>query len=273
MRERPSRLVLLGHPVAHSLSPALQNAALRSAGIPLQYEAIDVDGEHLAPLLSSLESQRAAGNVTVPHKESIARLCGECTPLVQRVGAANVFWVGSEGKLTCDNTDVAGFDHLVRGTLATSPARESVALLGAGGAASAALAAIEKWGEGGCEVALYNRNRVRAESLAERFPVVKRVTETVRDALRRASIVVNATSVGLYSDAHPAPLDEIDPCATVVDLVYRPGQTAWVREALSRGMKASDGLPMLVEQGALAFERWFGITAPRAVMRLAVTGT
>ncbi|MFN2398695.1 MAG: shikimate dehydrogenase [Gemmatimonadaceae bacterium] len=273
MRECPSRLVLLGHPVAHSLSPALQNAALRTAGIPLEYEVIDVDGEHLGPLLMSLKSQRAAGNVTVPHKETITRLCGECTPLVHRVGAANVFWVAGDGTLTCDNTDVAGFDHLVRAALAAIPTGERVVLLGAGGAASAALAAIEKWSEGDCEVALYNRHPARAERLAERFPVVKHVAETVTEALRRASIVVNATPVGLYSDEHPAPLDEIDPGATVVDLVYRPGQTAWVREALARGMRASDGLPMLLEQGALAFERWFGIPAPRDAMRLAVAAT
>jgi shikimate dehydrogenase len=265
---RPSRLVLLGHPVGHSLSPQFQNAALRSAGIPVVYEALDVPPERLPRVVGELAEACAGGNVTIPHKEAVAALCGRCTSLADRVGAVNTFWVDEGGVLVGDNTDVGGVEWLVRRTVGELPRAQRIALLGAGGAAAAALAAIEAWP--GCEVTLYNRSATRAARLAARFPVVTRTTQSADDAVREAAIVINATAAGLEGDEHPVSVQALSPGAVVIDLVYRRGQTSWVRAARSRGLRASDGLPMLVEQGALAFERWFGIEAPRAVMWEAV---
>jgi shikimate dehydrogenase len=142
VRRLPGRLLLLGHPVAHSLSPRFQNAALRAAGIPLVYEALDVAPPDLPDLLRSLGQIGAAGNVTVPHKASVAAHCDELTPVAERAGAVNTFWF-ERGRLFGDNTDVAGFDAAadeLRGDSRQSPTAD-VGLLGAGGAAAAASAA------------------------------------------------------------------------------------------------------------------------------------
>jgi shikimate dehydrogenase len=152
--------------------------------------------------------------------------------------------------------------------LGTTPRACRVALLGAGGAAAAVLAAVEQWD--GAEVVLYNRTRERAERMASRFPVVARVADTPDDAVRGAAVVVNATSIGLSGGALPIPVEALDDGSVVLDLVYRRGGTPWVRAACARGLRAQVGLAMLLEQGALAFERWFGVDAPRTIMRDAV---
>jgi len=266
----PSRLVLLGHPVAHSLSPTFQNAALRSLGSPLVYEALDVPPGAFADVFRALGSRGAAGNVTVPHKTSAAELCDRLTPLAERVGAVNTFWVEA-GAVVGDNTDVHGFDAAVRELLGRGPANMRVALIGAGGAAAAVLAAADRWP--GCVVSVWNRTGARARALAERFTGVAHAEEFLAGAIRQADLVVNATSVGL--DGHGIPVNPalLRRRAAVMDLVYRPGETPWVRLARARGMRASDGLPMLVEQGALAFERWFGIAPDRSAMWEAVRQT
>ena len=169
MTVRPRRLVLLGHPVAHSLSPRFQNAALRSAKIPVLYEALDVLPDELDGTLDALKAERSGGNVTIPHKMRAAARCGRLTPVAERTGAVNTFFVDDDGVLVGDNTDVGGFDKLVRDTLGAEPAGIRVALIGAGGGARAVLAAVERWRE--CTVALYNRSADRAAQLArDLFP-------------------------------------------------------------------------------------------------------
>ncbi|MFL5575441.1 MAG: shikimate dehydrogenase family protein [Gemmatimonadaceae bacterium] len=268
MSDLPGRLVLLGHPVAHSLSPAFQNAALRGAGSPLRYEALDVPPEALAATWALLRGERAAGNVTIPHKEAVARLCDRLTPLALRVGAVNTFWC--EGEIAVgDNTDVGGFDAAVRELLGDALAGRRVAVIGAGGSAAAVLAALERWP--GSAAAVWSRTAERAAALAARFAAVASAVERLADALRDADLVVNATPVGLRTDDVPVPLALLRRSAAVVDLVYRrDGPTPWVRQARARGLRATDGLPMLVEQGALAFERWLGRAPDRAAMWAAV---
>jgi len=260
----PGRLVLLGHPVAHSLSPTFQNAALRSAGVPLSYEALDVLPAALPDVLRALTAEGAAGNVTIPHKEAAARLSARLTPLARHVAAVNTFWVGPDGALVGDNTDVGGFDAAVRCLLGATPAGVRVALVGAGGAAAAVLAAVERWP--GCHAAVWNRTGERAEALAARFPAVASAEEFLADAIRGADLVVNATTIGLHSDDIPMNPALLRRTAAVVDLVYRAGETRWVRLARARGLRACDGLPMLIEQGALAFERWLGVAPDRDAM-------
>lgn len=260
----PGRLVLLGHPVSHSLSPAFQNAALRAAGIPLVYEALDVPPDALPGMLRSLIAERAAGNVTIPHKDAVYRACANRSAIAERAGAVNTFWVDSTGQLVGDNTDVAGIEAL---TDALGVARDSarVALLGSGGAASAVCAAVERWPS--VQVRVYSRTPSRSATLGARFPTLVQLADSVADALSGATLVINATPVGMRDEALPVEISDLPRDAHVMDLVYRPGETRWVRAARAAGHEALDGIGMLLHQGAVAFERWFGRTPDVAVMR------
>jgi shikimate dehydrogenase len=262
-RPLPGRLVLLGHPVAHSRSPLFQNAALRSAGIPLVYETLDVAPHDLPHTVAALRETNASGNVTIPHKEAFAALCVRRTAIAERCAAVNTFWHDG-GELVGDNTDVGGVDAIALALLGSARSSASVALIGAGGSAAAVLAAAERWGA--ARVRLYNRNMDRAIALAERFSAVTTVAHSLEDALADATLVVNATPVGLRDDEHPVPVSSLPPAAAVFDLAYRAGETAWVRAARDAGHRAADGEGMLVEQGALSFERWFGEQPDRAAM-------
>ena len=275
---RPARLVLLGSPVAHSLSPAFQNAALDAAAIALRYEAIDVAPAALDATLASLAFEGAAGNVTVPHKIAVHDRCSVLTAIAKRAGAVNTFWF-AEGTLHGDNTDVGGFRAAVDELRADEPLPSRVILLGAGGAAAAVCAAAEAWGADAVHVAA--RSRGAAHRLAARFPGFVQIVEpsgallegrTARRAPPGAPLVVNATPLGLDDDdALPIEIGGLPAGALVLDLVYSRGETRFVREARQRGHRAADGLMMLLEQGALAFERWFGRAPSREVMRAAVT--
>lgn len=273
----PARLVLLGHPVAHSLSPAMQGAALRAAGLPGRYEALDVPPDRLADLLPRLGDEGAGGNVTIPHKEAVARAAGRLTPEARRVGAVNTFWHES-GVLVGHNTDLGG----ARAAMVAlwSPAMEvrPVLVLGAGGSAAALLVALAERRHGGVRVVA--RTPARAERLAERVGVNVAVVPAeahtasvagVRRALvEEAGLVINATPIGQRDSADPVPPSWLAPDAAALDLVYAPGGTAWVRACRSVGRRAEDGRRMLVEQGALAFTAWFGVEADRDAMWAAV---
>lgn len=265
----PERLVLLGHPLGHSLSPLIQNAALRAAGMSLVYEPLDVPRSVLNETLESLRRTRAAGNVTVPYKETLRSACDRLTDTATAVGAINTFWTAVDGALVGDNTDVGGFQAAVRDLLGDegiSGGGEglSVALIGAGGAAAAVLHAMEGWPN--TRVVLYSRTQRRAEELVQRFKVPARVVRSVEAAVEAATLIVNATPVGLRDDTVPVPVEALPRGSAVLDLAYRLNETAFVRDARARGHRAKDGLPMLVEQGALAFERWFGVAPNRGAM-------
>jgi shikimate dehydrogenase len=245
----------------------MQNAALRAAALPTRYELLDVSSDRLAQTLAELTAQGAGGNVTIPHKAAVAAMCVRRTPLAERTGAVNTFW--TEGAdLVGDNTDVAGFDDAVRELLGALPSGIPVGVLGAGGAAAGVLAAIERWG--GCSAIVYNRSMQRARTLVARFPSIARVADEPAQAAAGAGLVVNATSVGLADDAMPIPVERLPHGVPLLDLVYRSGETALVRAARARGHRALGGLPMLVGQGAAAFERWFGFAPDRSVMWEAV---
>jgi shikimate dehydrogenase len=260
----PGRLVLLGHPVRHSLSPRFQNAALRAAGIPLTYEALDVPPHTLTDVMRQLVAARAAGNVTVPHKATVAAECDRHTGTATRTGAVNTFWCEGR-KLVGDNTDVAGFRALAVSVLGREPEGAVVGLLGAGGGAAAVCAVAERWT--GARIVVHARGNERATALAERFPKLVTLAESPADAVRNATIVVNATPVGLSDDSFPMAVSELPRDAAVMDLAYRAGQTPWVLAALAAGHRAADGLEMLIAQGAEAFERWFGQAPDRDAMR------
>lgn len=242
----------------------MQNAALSAAGIPVKYSAEDTATGELRSALEALAKECAAGNITIPHKEVACLLMDRVTPLASRIGAINTFFVEPDGALVGDNTDVAGFRELVASVAGGIPAGIRFAVIGAGGAAAAVLTAIERWD--GCAATVYARNAGRAAKLAARFSACARAESMTHGEPLDGDIVVNATPVGLNDDELPAPLSCLSPNATVLDLVCRAGDTAWVHAARDGGHIASGGLPMLVAQGAAAFEIWFGMQPDREAM-------
>jgi shikimate dehydrogenase len=245
----------------------MHNAALRAEGIPVEYEAIDVAPEALDETLRVLGALRGAGNVTLPHKTAVFERCAVLSPVADRVGAVNTFWF-EEGRLVGDNTDVGGFDAAVRRAFGMPRNGLKVAVLGAGGAAAGVLAAVERWP--GASAVIASRTIIRANDLASRFKRTTRVADTYEEAVRECDMVVNATPIGLRDDAVPIDPAQLPAHTLVYDLVYRRGSTPWVIRARARGLKADDGLRMLVEQGALAFLRWFGVEPDREAMWRAV---
>lgn len=264
----PGRLVLLGHPVGHSLSPVFQDAALAAAGIPLRYEAEDVPPASWPSALARFAAERAAGNVTVPHKRRMFEACVRRSAIAERVGAVNTFWCEADG-LVGDNTDVHGFRVAAEMLVADGWEGRAVALLGAGGAASAVCAAVEA---SGGRVVVHARSPEAAMALAARFPRTVRVAADLAAALVGARLLVNATPLGLHpGDALPLDVARLPASLAVLDLGYRrTGTTALVEAASARGLRAADGREMLLAQGALAFERWFGVAPDHAAMRAAL---
>ena len=277
---RPTRLVLLGTPVAQSLSPTFQNAALDIAGLPLRYEALETPPAALDGVLAQLALEGGAGNVTIPHKAAVHDRCSVLTPTAARAGAVNTFWF-RDGTLHGDNTDVGGFRAAVDELFAGDPLPSRLILLGAGGAAAAVCAAAEEWGAQSVDVVA--RSRGAAHRLAARFPRLVTIVDSAADLApgddrrrgRRpgtAPLVVNATPLGASDeDALPIDIALLPVGCAVLDLVYRRGETRFVREARTAGHRAADGLTMLLEQGALSFERWFGIVPDRQAMRRSVS--
>jgi shikimate dehydrogenase len=231
--------------------------------LPLLYETVDVSPERLDTTIDELIAVNAAGNVTIPYKERVAARCTQMSPLAARVGAVNTFWI-ENGTLVGDNTDVGGFVELLLATAPDVDRAQPVALLGAGGAAAAVLVALEQ--QAFADVRVHSRTAARTLALCHRFPA-SRAVETIDDALRGAALVVNATPAGLHGNATRVDLSLLDQHAAVLDLVVRRDETPLVHAARARGFRAADGLEMLLAQGALAFERWFGIVPDRAIMR------
>jgi shikimate dehydrogenase len=247
------------------LSPRFQNAALEGAGISCHYFALDVLPSDLAGAVATVRENALAGNVTIPHKTAFVPYCDVLTPLAERANAVNTFWIDDRKRLVGDNTDVPGFDALVRHVAGSVPNDARVALLGSGGAAAAVCTATERWP--GARVAVWGRSLASRYALAQRFAHVTPV-ESARAAVADADVVVNATPIGMAAGAGamPIPAHELRAGTIVIDLVYRHDETAFVRAARARGLRAGDGLVMLLEQGAVAFERWFGVSPDRASM-------
>lgn len=264
MNERwPGRLVLLGSPVTHSLSPRFQNAALVAAGIPLQYQALDVAPADLPEILTGLRAVHGAGNVTLPHKLAVASLCDVMTPDATRTRAVNAFRMRA-GRLEGHNTDVGGFNAACD-RLGVHRAGAVIWLVGAGGAARAVCAATAAWPD--ARVFLTSRRPgATAEVEAEFAHVVAGPPQS------GCELVVNATPIGIQgdTDVDPVPVARIPRDARVMDLVYGLGETAWVRRCRTSGLHAMDGLEMLLHQGALAFQYWFDQPADVEVMRQAL---
>ena len=266
-------LSLLGDPVNHSLSPITQNAAFQAAGVDGTYVALRCEQRDLAGFIQGISRAGGGGNVTLPHKERAAAVLDVASEAVKRTGACNTFW-GENGRVHGDNTDVEGFKRAAGLFLDGPPEGFRVLLLGAGGAARASLVALLD--EGVREVVILNRSTERARAVARRIggDRVRVADGTIPIEGEHFDLVLNATRLGLEEgDPLPFELSRLERAAAVIDLVYGPAGTPFVRAASGLGIRATDGGEMLVQQGAVAFERWWGLPAPLEAMREALEGT
>lgn len=261
---------LLGDPVEHSLSPVMQNAGFREAGVDGIYVALRSSADDVPALIRAVARAGGGGNVTIPHKKRAASAVEAPSAAVRRTDACNTFWA-EDGTVRGDNSDVEGFRRAAEDFLGRSPRGARVLLLGAGGAARAVLVAL--LGAGAEEVVILNRTVERARSVAERLDDGRLTVAASAREIRSEpfDLAVNATPLGLSAgDPLPLDLDRPGPTGAVMDLVYGEDATRLVREARRRGIAATDGGEMLVRQGAVSFERWWGRPAPVEAMRRAL---
>lgn len=258
---------VLGFPVGHSRSPAIQNAAFRELGLDWRYVKLPVPPERFEETVRALPGSGYRGaNVTVPHKLAALRLVDDASDAARSIGAANTL-IFDDGSARADNTDAGGF----LAALGESPAGLRALVLGAGGAARAVAWALRE--AGAAEVLVWNRTPERARELARDLAV-----ESVPEP-GSCDLLVNATTVGLSEafDQEAAirelGLASLDAPATVVDLVYGSHVTPVCAWAVAAGSRVVAGLEVLVRQGALSFELWTGREAPLEVMRAAARGT
>jgi shikimate dehydrogenase len=266
------RLAVIGHPVAHSRSPAMQNAALAALGLGEEwsYEAIDVAPEDFERQVLGMAGEGFAGaNVTVPHKQAALALADTPSELAREIGAANTL-VFSEGRIHAHNTDADGF----LAALPATPQGQRALVLGAGGAARAVIWALEREG---AEVEVWNRTAERAERLcAELGGTVVASPESGPAPVAEQSaydLIVNTSAVGLNGEDPFAELplarDGFATGQTVVDMVYGQTPSPLLGAAAAGGAEIVDGLEILVRQGALSLRIWTGQEPPLETMRAA----
>jgi shikimate dehydrogenase len=258
-----TRLGVLGWPVAHSRSPAIQNAALAAAGLKgWRYQLLPSPPELFSELVAALPGTGFIGaNVTIPHKRAALALATVPTARARAIGAANTLTFAAGGEVAADNTDAPA----LIASLPFAMAGRTALVLGAGGSARAAVWALID--AGAAEVRVWNRTRERARQLC------RDLGGLVAERARPADLLVNCTAVGLDGsspfDRLPISADELGRYGCVVDLVYTPAGTGLVAQARAREVPTVDGLELLVGQGALSFERFTGIAPSLEAMRAA----
>jgi shikimate dehydrogenase len=281
----PIRLGVIGDPVAHSLSPDVQNAALENCGLPMRYARFQIGAAELPAALKLLPELNFLGaNLTVPHKIPAVTLMDEVDETVRQIGAVNTIKI-EDGKLHGFNTDGKGFSRAIREDFSVDLRDLRVLLVGAGGAARAI--AFECAKENSERLVITNRDFEKAKLLAEELrpffgearvlgPVPRLQTipwddGAFRFQIANVDLVVNATSLGLHH-ADPAPISArlLAPHLMVYDTIYSHGQTQFIAAAIEAGARGANGLSMLLHQGALAFEIWFDRAAPLDPMRKAL---
>lgn len=278
MSEPVFALGLIGYPLAQSRSPDLHHAALRAAGLHGEYRLYPIaplpaGQAELEAILNELRRGDLHGlNVTIPHKQDVLPYLEALTPAARAVGAANTLFMEAS-RLSGDNTDIPGFLSDVQRLLPGIRGRALV--LGAGGSARAVVYALA---QAGWRVTLAARRLTQAAELlrslegANTSQAIPLKSSSLTE-LANMNLVVNTTPVGMipYPDASPWPEGvPLPPNAAIYDLIYKPPETKLMRQAKASGLPAFNGLGMLVEQAALAFERWTGAAADRAAMWRAV---
>jgi len=270
-------VALLGQPVSHSLSPVMQNAALKAMGLDWSFMALPCSADDLATVLKGLEAVGCRGlNVTIPHKQAVSSLCDELSPLAQRLGAVNTLTPLVNGGWHGHNTDVEGFLAPLLQNNANGSGTRAV-VWGCGGSARAVVAGLQDLNPS--EITIVGR---RAETLhpfcndlqqgrpANSVPLQPLLDTDphLQTRIQQADLVVNTTPVGMSShqpDQGPVlPLgvdiwDKLNAQTVLYDLIYTPRPTPWLKRGERLGCRTYDGLEMLVQQGAAALRRWSGI--------------
>lgn len=269
---------VIGHPIKHSKSPDMHNAALEKSGINGCYVAFDIAPEKLCDFVAGMRAMGITGaNVTIPHKESIVKYLDGVTKEAEIIGAVNTIFM-ENGKLIGDNTDGRGFIISLMKDSGFDPKDKKVVVLGAGGASRAV---VSKLADEGCsEVAVYDIDGVKSEALAEKVREVTRKKSAVSikaeeliERAKEADLIVNCTPVGM-KETDPVLLPEecFNASQVVYDLIYNPEKTVLLKIAEKRGARVLNGMGMLVYQGALAFEKWTGEKPDTEVMFKMIKG-
>jgi shikimate dehydrogenase len=265
------RVVLIGHPVAHSLSAAMQQAAFDSAGIDARYELWDRAPIGLADAIAEVRGDQFLGaNVTIPHKERVVPLIDKLTEEAQATGAVNT--LTREGRrLVGHNTDVPGFNVALDQLVGRQKMPRQAVVPGAGGGARAVVYGLIR--AGFQRVIVFNRHLHRAEGLVKHFgrsashmdlKAMPWHDSIIESELAKTKVLINATSIGLNADESPVPGEVLTGDLLVLDLIYN--RTRLLRDAEAVGAVALDGETMLLHQGAAAFALWTGQAAPLEVM-------
>jgi len=253
----------MGDPIRHSLSPVLHNSAFAALGLDWVSVAFPVPAGAAGQALGALGPLGIAGlSVTMPHKAAVAELVDERTPIAQRLGAVNCVTV-TDGRLIGSNTDGVGFIDSLRRGAEFDPAGARCVVVGAGGAARAVVCALAE--AGAAAVAVVAR-RTEAAAAAAALAGERGAVGSLDDAAD-ADLVVDATPVGMVGGSGPlVPAEVLRPGQVVVDLVYEPAETEWMRAAAARGAVVVGGLGMLVHQAAAALRLWTGVEPPLEAM-------
>ena len=280
------QLGLIGYPLGHSLSPKIHTAALKACGLKGDYSLFPIaphDKQGLKDMLARVRINEIHGlNVTIPHKQNVIELMDELTATAKAIGAVNTIYL-HEGKLIGDNTDTFGFlsdlkrfltlecDSLLSHLQEQAPALQKKALiLGAGGSARAVVYALlyDGW-----DVTIAARRIEQAQQLSQSFGKYDLRLSTFDFQPSTFDLIVNTTPLGMTPNIEDSPLPEnivLSPKTVIYDLIYNPRETKLVKDARAQGLSATTGLGMLIEQAALAFEKWTGAKADRDAMQKAV---
>ena len=265
---------ILGYPLIHSISPIFQQAAFDKLEIDIVYKVWEVAPEELAQKIRDLRNENVVGaNVTIPHKETVISMLDELDCEASSIGSVNTI-VNRSGLLVGYNTDNFGFTQSLKKNAGFQPNDKKILVIGAGGAARAAIRSLLD--EGACSVVIANRTVDRARRLAQEFEGEKPIqtmsltSYEFSENAGNVDLIVNCTSMGMSNGPSeyctPLNAQQIPQNVLVYDMVYNPLETPLIKEARKAGASVMGGLPMLVYQGAKAFEIWTGCLAPIGMM-------
>ena len=250
---------VVGNPIGHSLSPAIHRAWIAAAGIEAEYHPLLSPLDGFAAVVADLRAKGVRGvNVTIPFKEQALALADEASDLARLAGAANLL-IFENGKVRADNTDGPGLLAALKTRAGFDPTHGPAVILGAGGAARGAAAALML--AGSPQVRIVNRTPGRARRLAASLGAGVVAMET-EEAFKGAAVIVNATSLGLGGGEGPRTALSLAPDAVVMDMVYKPLVTSFLYRAAQRGHPTVDGLEMLIGQARPSFEAFFRMAPP-----------
>lgn len=270
---------IIGHPVRHTLSPVMQNAAMQACGLDGVFVPFDVQPERLGEAVAGLRALGIRGvNVTIPHKTAVIPYLDGLDESAEAAGAVNTI-CNEEGRLVGYNTDGGGLVRSLTEEFAFTPENSTVVIIGAGGAARGAVAALCR--AGARRITIANRSRGRATALVAaiggRYPdtvlAVADYGDQLTPILREADLAVNSTSLGMNGEVIAGlDLKALNRNAVVYDMVYAPPVTPLLQEAQRLGLRRANGLGMLAAQGELAFRIWTGSLPPLGLMKRVLAG-